>query len=150
MVNGTPSIIFPTPDWYCDSRLYIGSEIEAKIAHNIIRDQFASRFVFYIVIVRSLKRLENLINLPLLIKTKVLIVVSSLVERIAVLSDEEQRRHSISAPNSVAATPRSSSADVRLEHYRRNVRDTVDAFGKRLESCRRVLGRGAKALTRVG
>ena len=66
-------------DWYFDSRLYIGSEIDAKIAHNIIRDQFVSRFVFYTVIVRSLKRLDNLIILLLLIKKKVFIVVSSLV-----------------------------------------------------------------------
>jgi hypothetical protein len=66
-------------DWYFDSRLYVGSEIDAKIAHNIIRDQLVSRFVFYTVIARSLKRLDNLINLPLLTKTKVFIVVSSLV-----------------------------------------------------------------------
>jgi hypothetical protein len=52
------------------------------------------------------------------------------VERNAVQCDEERRRRSTSASNSVAATPRSSSADVRREQYRSNVRGTVDAFGK--------------------
>jgi hypothetical protein len=65
-------------NWHYDSRLYSSSVICAKLAHNIISRAIRSRFVFY-VIVGSHKRLDDLITLLLLTKTKVLIVVSSLV-----------------------------------------------------------------------
>lgn len=52
--------------WHFDSRLYSSRVIVVNLAHNIISRTFDSRFVFYIIIVSSHKRLDDLITSLLL------------------------------------------------------------------------------------